>query len=58
MVLNELIFLQFLNYRCSGLERTGFKQVLLWQCLVFLEKLIFNAFYVGGCGGLKRTDFK
>ena len=57
---------------CDGLERTHFKQFLLWEGVVVLKKLIFNScsgvvvlkklilivLHLGGSGGLERTHFK
>ena len=31
---------------CGGLERTDFKQFLLWVDVVVLKELIFNSYYV------------
>ena len=31
----------------NGLERTDFKQFLLWEGVVVLKDLIFNSFYIG-----------
>ena len=43
---------------CGGLERTDFKQFLLWEGVVVLKELILISFYLRGCGGLERTDFE
>ena len=41
----------------GGLERTDFKQFLLWEGVVVLKELILSSLYFGGCGSLERTDF-
>ena len=46
MVLKEVI-LQFMFGGYGGLERTDFKQFLLWEGVVVLKDLIFNSFYIG-----------
>ena len=43
---------------CGGLERTDFKQFLLWTDMVVLKELIFNSFYIWKYGGLDRSDFE
>ena len=43
---------------CGGLERTDFKQFLLWEGVVVLKELVFYYFYLGRCGGLEITDFE
>ena len=46
MVLKELILNSFYFGRvCGGLERTDFKQFLLWEGVVVLKELILNSFY-------------
>ena len=40
----------------GGLERTDFKQFLLWEGMVVLTELIFNSFYVGRVWWSERTD--
>ena len=32
---------------CGGLERTDFKQFLLWEGVAVLKELILNSFYFG-----------
>ena len=43
---------------CAGLERTDFKQFLLWKGVVVLKELTITVSTLGGCAGLERTDFK
>ena len=45
MVLKELVFYYFYLGRCGGLERSDFKQFLLWEGVVVLKEMIFNSFY-------------
>ena len=47
MVFKELIFNSFYLGGCGGLERTDFKQFLLWEGVVVLKELICNSFYFG-----------
>ena len=42
---------------CDSLERTRFKQFLLWECVVVLKELILTVSTLGGCGSLERSDF-
>ena len=42
---------------CGGLERTDFKQFLLWGDVDVLKELILINLYFAGCGGLERTGF-
>ena len=57
MVLKELILTVSTLGGCGGLERTDFKQFLLWEAVVVLKELILTVSTLGGCGGLERTDF-
>ena len=45
MVLKELDFTISTLGGCGGLERTDFKQFLLWEGVVVLKELILNSFY-------------
>ena len=42
----------------GGLEKTDFKQFLIWDGVVVLKKLILIVLHLGGSGGLERTHFK
>ena len=59
MVLKELVFTISTLGGCGSLERTDFKQFLLWEGVVVLNELILKqVLHLRGCGGLERTDFK
>ena len=47
MVWKELILIVSTFRRCGGVERTDFKQFLLWELVVVLKDLIFSSFYFG-----------
>ena len=47
MVLKELFFTVSILGGYGGLERTEFKQFLLWEGVVGLKELIFKCFYIG-----------
>ena len=55
----ELWFLTFCNLcGCGCLERTDFKQFLLYGDVVVLREVIFNMVCIlCGSGGLEKTDF-
>ena len=46
-VLEELTLTVSTLGGCGGLERTDFKQFLLWEEVVVLTELIFSSFYFG-----------
>ena len=45
MVLKELVFTISTSGGCGGLDRTDFKQFLIWKGVVVLKELILNSFY-------------
>ena len=47
MILKELILTISTLGGYGGLERTDFKQFLLWKGVVVLRELILNSFYFG-----------
>ena len=56
VVLKELILTVSTLEGCGGLERTHFKQLILWESVVVLKELIFTVSTVGGCDSLEVTD--
>ena len=46
VVLKELILNSSILGGCGGLERTHFKQFLLWEGVVVLKELVLNSFYI------------
>ena len=47
VVLTELVFTISTLGGCCSLERTDFKQFLLWKGVVVLTELVFCLFYFG-----------
>ena len=58
MVLKELTITVSTLGGCAGLERTDFKQFLLWKGVMVLKELIFNSFYFGCVWRSRRNDFQ
>ena len=42
--------------RCGSLEKTDFKQFLLWEAVAVLKELILTVSTLRGGGSLERTD--